>query len=176
MRFLSKIMRKPVMCVAMAAVLLSAAGCHEVNDDRIPYAVVSLNLSDIAVWHKWGVSGYGVNRKFIKSENLPAGYPYLERDATGFGGVLLIDGMDPYTGTTSAPNAYDLACPVERDAKIRVNINAETLEAVCPKCGSTYDVTMAGGAPTWGPAAEQHYAMKRYKCVPSNGQGYIIIN
>lgn len=165
-----------------AAILLSAAaaGCSEVNDDRIPGAPVNISLSDVATWNTYGVAGFGSNRQFILSSGIrvPKGFPFNQGSATGFGGVLLISGMDPFTATTDYPLAYDLACPVEMKADIRVEVENELYNAVCPSCGSVFDVTMAGGTPLSGPAASGNvkYGLRRYRCLPTGSGGYIITN
>lgn len=170
-----------VAIMPFAAMLcLTLTACHEVDDDRIPQMPVSVNLSDPGIWNTYGVSGFGVFRNFIMGENpaQPSGFPYTADSRTGFGGVLLIGGMDPYTAQTSAILAYDLSCPVERQPDIRVYIDGETFVAVCPQCGSHYDVTMAGGAPVSGPAAskKRNYGLKRYQCLGTQYGGYIITN
>ncbi|MBD5329059.1 MAG: hypothetical protein HDS03_04130 [Bacteroides sp.] len=157
--------------VAMAAVL---TGCNTNDDDRIPNVGVSINLSDAGLWTRFGVSGFGIPQYFIKALREPTGFAYLDRTMTGFGGVLLINGFD-YRINEVGPLAYDLACPVERKSDVRVKVDPDSFEAVCPVCGSKYDVTMGAGAPISGPAATDHYGLRQYQCV-ANGPGYIIVN
>lgn len=168
-------MKTSRIALAVSFLTIWLTSCQTVDDDRIPLMPVNINLSDIGVWHTYGVSGFGMHRDFIRDTGSPSGFPYTERTATGYGGVLLIEGMDAYTTQTSVPLAYDLSCPVERKPEIRVRINNENYEAVCPVCGSTYDVTMAGGSPLTGPAAQYKYGLRRYRVVPY-GQAYIITN
>lgn len=159
-------------------ICISLGGCHEVDDDRIPQMPVLINLSDRGLWDTYGVSGFGNSRNFIMgvSPTQPAGFHYSADSRTGFGGILLISGMDPYSAQTSAILAYDLSCPVEREPNVRVYIDADNFVAVCPQCGSRYDVTMAGGAPLSGPAAQKkrNYGLKRYQCMGTQYGGYII--
>lgn len=136
---------------------------------------VNISLADVGLWNTYGVSGFGMHRYFIKQLKEPRNFQYLDRTLTGYGGVLLIGGVDPFTNNTDVPLAYDLSCPVERKPDIRVRVDVGTYEAICPECGSKYDVTMAGGSPVSGPAAADRYALRRYQCVPS-GTGYIITN
>lgn len=157
-----------------AALLLLTSACNSNDNDRIPNMGVSINLSDAGVWNRYGVTGFGIPQYFIKSLRQPAGFAYLERSMTGYGGVLLINGLD-YRINEVAPLAYDLSCPVERQRDIRVKVDPDTFEAICSECGSKYDVTMAAGAPVSGPAASDHYALRQYNCVP-NGTGYIVVN
>ena len=161
-------------CALCIGVLCSLSGCNTTDDERIPNMAVSINLSDAGLWSRYGVSGFGIPQYFIKSLRQPAGFAYLDRTMTGFGGVLLIGGFD-YRINEVAPLAYDLACPVERKQDVRVKVDPESFEAICPVCGSKYDVTMGAGAPLSGPAASMHYGLRAYRCVP-NGTGYIITN
>lgn len=163
----------------MAALLFSGlSSCNSVDDDRIPGLPVNINLGDSGLWNQYGVAGFGLYRYFIPGLKEPAGFSYTASTYTGFGGVLLIGGMDPFSGETNVPLAYDLACPVECKADIRIKVDASTFEAVCPECGSKYDVTMRGGAPISGPAADgkYRYALRRYNCLPAQYGGYIIVN
>ncbi len=158
-------------------VMLTAA-CSSVDDERIPNMAVNINLADAGMWNIYGVAGTGVHRDFIKELRQPAGFAYTDQTATGYGGVLLIGGMDPFTATPNIPLAYDLSCPVECQPNIRVIIDDTNLEAVCPVCGSHYDVVMAGGSPTSGPAltGKHKYALRRYTCRPGQLGGYFITN
>ena len=162
------------------AVLVFFTGCSSVDDERIPNMPVNINLGDPGLWNTYGVSGFGTNRDFIIAPGIrvPSGFPFADNSATGFGGVLLISGMNPFTTTTDIPLAYDLACPVERQSNIRVYIDEEDYVAVCPECGSTYDVTMGGGAPLSGPAfsGKYKYGLRSYRCFPSTFGGFVISN
>lgn len=161
-------------------VILTCCGCSPVEDESIPNMPVNISLGNAAAWNTYGVAGFGTSRRFILDNGIrePSGFPYTGQSATGFGGVLLINGMDPYTVSTDAPLAYDLACPVERERDVRIEVEGELYHAVCPRCGSTYDVTMAGGAPLSGPAAqgERKLALRRYRVMPSVNGGYLITN
>lgn len=173
-------MRKSILLVTL---LLSIwlSGCQSVDNERIPNMVVNISLSDAGVWNTYGVSGFGSHRYFIYSTNgnsQPAGFRYGSKSATGFGGVLLIEGLDPFNNLGAYPLAYDLACPVERQPNIRVIIDSENYVAFCPECGSVYDVTMGAGGPIGGPAysGEYKYGLKMYRVVPSGMGGYMIVN
>lgn len=159
----------PLLCVLSA--------CDSLVDDRIPAFPVTIRLSDTGTWNTYGVAGFGVYRYFNRQTREPANFPFTEQTFTGFGGVLLIGGMNPFEGNTQAPLAYDLACPVECRQDIRVKIDPATYDAVCPVCGSHYDVTMAMGAPKSGPAADgkHKYGLQKYSCIPSPFGGYDIV-
>lgn len=162
------------------ALLSVGTSCQQIDDDRIPALPVYINLSGAGLWNTYGVAGVGLWRNFISNTTptSPAGFPYTANSYTGFGGVLLIGGVDPFTSEPNVPLAYDLACPVERDANVRVSIDSDNLEAVCHKCGSRYDVIMAGGSPVGGPAltGSTKYGLRRYECSADRGGGYIIHN
>ena len=136
---------------------------------------VNIDLSNQGVWNTYGVHGYGQFNLFIynSSMRVPSGYPYTYNSATGYGGILLIYGQNPYSGEVG-PLAYDLSCPVERLPDVRVYVDENSLDAVCPDCGSHYNVIEAGGAPLSGPAESMHYGMSRYECYPTTNGGYII--
>ena len=136
---------------------------------------VNIDLSNPGIWSTFGVHGFGDYEYFIfsSSERKPPNFPYSYNSATGYGGVLLIGGQNVYTGDV-APLAYDLSCPVERMPDIRVKVDDETDEAVCPVCESHYNVVAANGAPVSGPAVSMKYAMTPYNCYPTVNGGYII--
>lgn len=159
----------------MTAVVTS---CNTIDDEQVPSFPVNLALSPLSVWQKYGVSVYGESREFIKSERIPSDFGYLDRTLTGFGGVLLVMGFNPYSGEDCVPMAYDLSCPVERQADIRVKMVAgdPLPEARCPHCGSTYDVVQRGGSPTGGVALKRQLGLRRYDCYQATGGGYVIAN
>lgn len=172
----SSILLLGAICLAS----LLPVSCRSVDDDRIPSLAVNVNIADAALWNTYGVAGFGISRQFIISSTLriPSGFPFTMQSATGFGGILLIGGMDPFTNATDTPLAYDLACPVECRQDVRVEIEGDLFQAVCPSCGSRYDVTMQGGSPVSGPAAEGKHklGLRRYQCLPTATGGYIITN
>ena len=171
--------RRLTLPALLATILLTVAtGCETVNDSRIPSYPVYIDLSNPGLWNTYGVSGFGSWQRFIcqtGSAVEPAGFAYKDGAATGYGGVLLIEGMDPFELQTAVPLAYDLSCPVEKSPTIRVTIDPTTYEAVCPVCESHYDITMGAGAPTVGPAlsGERQYGLRRYACHPTTLGGYI---
>lgn len=156
-----------LLCVAWTA-------CHQLNDERLPAMAVNIDLSNQGIWNTYGVHGYGQYNYFIytTSLRLPAGFAYSYASATGYGGVLLICGQG-YSGDV-LPLAYDLSCPVERLPDVRVFIDNNSLDAVCPDCGSHYNVVEANGAPVSGPAEAMHYALTPYSCYPTNTGGYVV--
>lgn len=170
---------KALKAAVVALAVLTIPACNQLDDDRIPSLPVSINLSGAGMWNSYGVSGMGVSRRFINADGIqsPAGFHFTANTHLGFGGVLLIGGIDPFTADPNVPLAYDLACPVECKPSVRVSVDAATLEAVCPVCGSHYNVMTGGGAPVSGPAltGEYKYGLRRYVCEPRQG-GYMIHN
>ena len=173
--------RKSIVIFPTFIGLCFLLSCQSVDNERIPNMAVNISLSDAGVWNTYGVSGFGSNRNFIynpSGTSQPQGFPYRYGSATGFGGVLLIEGIDAFNPTLATPLAYDLACPVERKADIRVHIDNETYVAVCNQCHSTYDVTMSNGAPMSGEAftGKYKYALRQYKVIATANGGYYITN
>lgn len=163
----------PLAAIAVALCLM-ACGCSKVDDDRIPAMPVSINLADAGLWNVYGVSGTGIWRIFVKELGEPSGFHYQANTYTGFGGVLLFGGIDPTDGTP-VPLAYDLACPVECRRDVRVFIDTDSkLEAVCPECGSHYDVMTGNGMPVSGEAKKRNFGLTRYQCMPGQLGGYMI--
>lgn len=180
MQTLLSFLKKGSLFMSLIALLSVASSCHQVNDDHIPSLPVYIDLSGAGMWNSYGVSGIGVSRNFINWQGVtsPSGFPYNANTYVGFGGVLLIGGIDPFTTEPNVPLAYDLSCPVEMSRTTRVAVNPDNLEAVCPVCGSRYDVITAGGGPVGGPAltGAHRYGLRRYSCDPGQGGGYIIHN
>lgn len=174
----AKASRKLILPVVSALTLMHGAGCNTVDDDRIPSLPVNLNLASAEMWNTYAPAAYGDSREFIKSLRKPRNFPYTEKSATGYGGVLLVIGFNPYTLEAGVPMAYDLSCPVEMKPDIRVRMQSEGAvpEAVCPSCGSHYEVVEQGGAPKSGPALSQKLGLRRYECRPGVYGGYLIIN
>ena len=149
--------------------LTTLAGCKHLDDDRIPPAPVRLEFRTVADWNLYGVPGALGYRRYIKSERIPANFPYVALSQTGFGGVLIVGDI------LGAPRAYDLACPVECKADVRIVIDEEASKAYCPKCKSVYDVFTNYGQPLSGPALEYGYGLRKYY-VGAGSQGeYMVV-
>lgn len=178
-RFLS-FLKKGSLFMSLIALLSAMASCNQVDDDRIPSLPVYINLSGAGMWNTYGVSGVGISKNFINYQGVvsPADFPFTANTYLGYGGVLLIGGVDPFSAESNVPLAYDLSCPVERSQTVRVSIDPDNLDAVCDKCGSRYNVITSGGSPVGGPAltGKYKYALRRYFCDPGQGGGYIIHN
>ncbi len=163
-------MKKWCYIYIMYVLVVALASCTKISDNAVPSYPVNINLSTVGYWQTYGVTSPGMYKMFIKAERIPANYHYTARTYTGFGGVLLVS--DIYTST---PMAYDLSCPVERRADVRIAIDEKNYDAVCSNCGSRFDVMGGWGAPVSGKALTQKVGMSRYSVVKS-GAGYNIIN
>lgn len=169
-------MKKISYLICCVLSLFVMASCNAIDDERIPAQAVNIKLDNTGLWNTYGVAGFGQYRYFIRDNREPSNFPFTQTTYTGFGGVLLIGGMDPFTSETNVPLAYDLACPVECKKDVRVFIDDETLDAVCPQCMSHYNVLTGGGSPLSGPAltGSVKYRLQPYQCVPSVNGGYTI--
>lgn len=171
------------IAIAAAALLWGVAGsscADHVDFHRIPGFPVQINLANQGLWATYGVSGVGAWREFIKDERLPSGFPYTDASRTGFGGVLIIGTDAPATGDfpqAYMPVAYDLSCPVEVKQNVRIYVDEDRLEGVCPVCGSRYSL-LGGGFPISGEAAQHdpQYGLTSYRCAGTNSTGYMILN
>ena len=124
-------MKKTKFFTAIIAVMLLAmfSSCDHINSKAVPSFIVRIDLGNLAMWNTYGVNGIGDYRVFNRDKGIPANFPYNVNTYTGFGGVLLMMGLD-------GPMAYDLACPVESSQSVTLSIDPENFEAFCPKCGS----------------------------------------
>ncbi|MBQ4367378.1 MAG: hypothetical protein II786_04770 [Muribaculaceae bacterium] len=160
------------LLLIIASVGLLCCGCDKVNNKEVPAYYVRLDLSGYGLWNVYGVSGVGDYRFFDRAKGIPSNFPYNVNTYTGFGGILLMIGLDISTGNYG-PVAYDAACPVESQQSVTVGIDNENLNAVCPKCGSRYDVLQGSGTYISGPAATNRLGLRIYRVTPNNG-GYVI--
>lgn len=158
-----------VFSTLIALLLLAVcASCDHIDNKTIPGFTVRIDLGSYALWNTYGVNGMGDYRIFSREKKLPANFPYNVNTYTGFGGVLLMMGMD-------TPLAYDMACPVEISQNIILSINPDNYEAVCPRCGSHFNPLTGDGGPVSGVAINNKVGMRQYHVYPSNG-GYVISN
>ena len=149
------------------------ASCNHIDNKVLPSYTVRIDLGTYGVWNTYGVTGVGDYRIFSREKQLPASFPYNANTFTGFGGVLLIMGLDTSTGSY-APLAFDAACPVERRPEYTLTVDPTTFDAICPKCGSHYNVLNGAGGPLSGTALSQKVGLQPYKCRQSVNGGYII--
>ncbi|MBQ9556372.1 MAG: hypothetical protein IJV05_09115 [Muribaculaceae bacterium] len=157
-----------IRSLLLLLVLAVAASCDHIDNKAVPGFAVRIDLGNYALWNTYGVNGMGDYRIFNREKGLPANFPYNINTYTGYGGVLLMMGID-------APLAYDLACPVEQSQNITLSINADNYEAVCPSCGSHFNPLTGMGGPVSGVAINNKLGMRVYRVTPTGG-GYMISN
>ncbi len=145
------------------------SSCNSIDDDLIPSVPVQIVFTDVGMWNNYGVAGAMDYKYFIRESKQPAGFFYTATTYTGYGGILLVS--DVY----GQAQAFDLACPVEHMTNVRIYIETESMHAVCPKCGSHYDVFENLGYPLSGKATESGYGLKRYNVYPGTATTYRII-
>lgn len=145
---------KAVRVLFVAILMVFVTGCEPAEYDRLPAAPVRIEFGNAAMWGIYGVRAYPDHREYIKEEHKPKGFTYVANSYTGFGGVMLV--CDP----VNIVHAYDLACPVERSTKVRIDFDSDDLVLRCKNCGSTYDVST--GAPLSGRAFENKYFLQSY--------------
>lgn len=163
-----KTIRQIIIFAVLGAAILATTGCDHIDNKAVPSFTVRIDLGGYALWNAYGVGGMGEYRVFDRIKGIPANFPYNVNTYTGYGGVLLMMGID-------GPLAYDLSCPVERSHDITLSIDPENFEAVCPKCGSRYNPLTGAGGPVKGVAINSKLGMRSYRVTPSNG-GYMITN
>lgn len=163
MRF-SKIL---LTATALVALMMFSA-CERIDNKTVPRYMVRIDLGNYALWGAYGVTGMGDYRIFNRDKHLPSNFPYNVNTYTGYGGVLLMMGID-------APMAYDLSCPVECSQDIVLSISDENFDAICPRCGSHFNPLTGDGGPVSGVAINNKVGMRQYRVMPSNG-GYVIAN
>lgn len=160
------------VCVILLLLVMLAA-CEHVNNTVVPKFRVHLDLRPVGNWNVYGVAGMGDWRYFNREKRLPANYPYTVNTYTGFGGVLL---LRPIDAINPAPIAFDAACPVESSVDAIVSIDSQTLEAVCPRCKSRFNVFEWGGQATSGVAKTNNFGLRMLKVSGSDNEGYLIYN
>lgn len=154
----------------LAALILAAVatGCDHIDNKAVPRFTVRIDLGNYALWNTYGVHGMGEYRIFNREKGIPSNFAYNINTYTGYGGVLLMMGID-------GPMAYDLACPVEVSQNVILAVDAATYEAVCPNCSSRFNPLTGAGGPVSGVAINSKLGMRQYRVTPSSG-GYVISN
>ena len=163
-------MKRIALIIAMLA---SLTACNKVDNRVVPNFTVRINLGTYALWTTYGVNGVGEYVIFNREKRLPSNFPYTADTYTGYGGVLIIKGLDVATSTYE-PLAYDLSCPVENRADVTLSIDPDNFEAFCPQCNSRYNVLTGSGGPVKGTALSKKVGLRTYKVYASVNGGYII--
>jgi nitrite reductase/ring-hydroxylating ferredoxin subunit len=79
----------------------------------------------------------------------------------GFGGVLVVHAVDDRF------HAFDLACPHEANRSILIEPDADHLNAVCPRCGTKYEIGIEGSG---APNGVSRFYLKKYTVLGSGTQ------
>lgn len=118
-----RLLKNAIYAVGALALSVAACGCDHVDFDRIPPANVRLSFDTRAEWERYGTPGALDHRRFILDGNLrvPSDFPWTGLTYTGFGGILLVGDL------SGAPYAYDLACPVEVNRNVRIEIDTQEM-------------------------------------------------
>lgn len=92
-------------------------------------------------------------------------------ERVGYGGVLVYHGLSNTAGT-DAYYAFDLSCPHEASRTVTVEVDENSVYAVCPKCGSQFELLNGIGNRISGPTDEY---LKSYQ-VSVSGNRIIVRN
>ncbi|MEG1749757.1 MAG: (2Fe-2S)-binding protein [Tannerellaceae bacterium] len=127
---------------SLCLLILWMVACDTVNETSIPYRPVYLEL-DLSFEDKAlnNIQAY----KLYTPKNINQ-----SGEKTGFGGVLVYHGINNIGG--SSFYAFDAACPNEASSTTIVEVDGAGINAVCPKCGSKFDLLNGLGNPQSGPA------------------------
>lgn len=123
---------------------LALVSCNDTYVSSIPDFPVWLQLNLTSTYPTFRNS----YNKFLTFEK-----PIIETDRVGYGGILV------YTGFDGQYYAFDMSCPYEHKAKIKVHPN-DIGQAICDSCKSVYDIGYGIGNPSSGKSKE---VLRRYK-------------
>lgn len=143
--------------------LLTLLACTDTIETRIPGRMVNLEL-DLTYQDKElnAIQAYKIyTRANIDQAN----------EQTGFGGVLVYHGLS--SSGTGAFFAFDAACPYEASASVTVEVDESAVYAICPRCGSKFELLNGIGNPVEGPSAEAKYRLQPYIVESSGNKIYV---
>ena len=124
---------KYLSIIGIVSFLFLGCGKEEENDVIPVYPVnFKINLKGVDAVLKT----QGSHRDYVKGT-----YPVLAGESLGYGGLIVVNSIY----ATNVPDlfAFDLSCPNEKAANIRVK-GSDNGTAKCEKCGKVYDL-MANG-------------------------------
>lgn len=133
--------------------LIIVSGCRvegDVSEDLLhSSAPVSYTLDLMG-------EGYGLQEPFSM---MTVTEKRKESDRLGLAGLLIVH--THAGGDRSSYTAFDLACPSEWPSVVPVKIKEEgSMEVVCPKCGTVYDLSLGVGVPKSG---KSRYPLWQYR-------------
>ena len=129
------------------------ASCDDSIQSSIPDYAVYLELNLTSTYPNFN----SPNQSLIFPKRI------IETDRIGYGGILV------YIGFDNQYYAFDMSCPYESKASIKVYPN-DIGQAVCETCGTVFDIGYGIGNPSSGPAKE---VLKRYRANVSGNILYI---
>ncbi len=136
--------------------LLACFACTEKVEVRIPSRQVYLEL-DLTYNDK------ALNTLYASKIYTPSNIDQAN-EHTGFGGVLV------FHGDNDVFYAFDAACPHEAQANVTVVVEEGGIDAVCPKCGSRYELLYGLGNPVSGPS---EFYLQRYPVSRSGNKIFV---
>ena len=141
----------------ICGIFILSFSCN-VKENPIPIVGVFLNL-DLTFKDKElkAIPSY----KEFTNKNINVGIG----ERAGYGGVIVVHNMlDEY-------KAFDRTCPFEIDRNVTVEVDNEVLYAVCPKCGTKYEIGISSGIPN----GKSRHSLRQYNVIIS-GDKLIVKN
>ena len=138
--------------IILTALIFCFSACGEeetrnIYDTRVDYKI------DLNAWDK--------------DLRIPGAYQQITKERAdgyyiGYGGLLVVTSLEfPIAPNIYPLFAYDLACPYEHNPNIKLDVN-DKIEAVCPECGSTFDIINGYGTRLSGPSST---GLQRYSVI-----------
>lgn len=138
---------------------LLAMSCSQGLEPSLPlysvYLTVDLDL-------EWRLKASQAHKIFNKSNTV---YQYDAQ--TGMGGILLYNGIDNMTGGKDRYYAFDAACPYEAKSNVTVEVEEGSIYALCPQCGTKYEILTGLGNPVEGPGTK---VLQQYPVTHANNK------
>lgn len=138
-------MNRLVFCFLTIIFAISVSSCHDEEEVTIPNRKVNIT-TPYSDFMKLRNAGSHVEYTYGKF--------YAAGSQLGFGGIVIFRDYE------NKLHAADLACPVEADENVIINVDMPY--AVCPKCKTKYDLTYGFCTPVSG---EGKSALRIYQSV-----------
>lgn len=147
-RWVRRMLKELRYYIFFPLLIISLSGCYDNYVSSIPNYPVNLTLNLTSTYPTF---------KNNPGQHLIFKTPPTATERVGFGGIIIyasFDESNPYL-------AFDLACPVEADQKIKVIPNDYYGQVVCEKCGTVYNLASGLGEAVDEPSKKE--PLKRYK-------------
>lgn len=141
--------------VILSLSVLTLCGCE---DDESP-------IAEYPVYVKTSYSEYQTLRFINRFVLYERDGVYASNFELGYGGVCIFRDLDNRLG------AFDLACPYENLRTVCLEVDMPY--AVCPMCGSKYDLSYGLGNPVGGPSKS---VLKIYDKIMDRGDYIVVTN